>query len=74
MLAFEYNTAKNCVEVYADEEGIKLLIKLLIKRLNALSRKDPGSYIAFGQGDQTKHHRENKLADYRSSAVKAPTS
>ena len=59
-LTVEYNRKKNSVEVYGDKEGLKLLTK----RLNALIQKDANSYIAFGQGQEPKSHRENILADY----------
>lgn len=60
MLTVEFNKQKGSVEVYGDAEGLKLLAK----RIMALVRKDPGSYIAHGQGIEPRHHRENTLADY----------
>jgi len=60
MLTVEYNGRKNCVEVYGDREGLKLLVKRLI----ALLQKDAGSYIARGQGEVVRRHRENRLVDY----------
>lgn len=60
MLTFEINYDKNAVEVYGDQEGLKLLIK----RLSSLIRKDNGSYIAFEPDGRGAHHRRNVLADH----------
>lgn len=65
MLTVEFNKKKGSVEIYGDKEGLKLLVK----RITALIRNDAGSYIAFGQGEDPKHHKENCLVDYYSIFV-----
>jgi len=68
MLTFEYNKQRNSIEIYGDEEGLRLLMK----RINALIRKDEGSYFAYGQGQEGANGKGNILSDYYTIMLFSP--
>lgn len=69
MLTVEYNKGRNAVEVHGDREGLALLAK----RIMALLNKDPGSYVAQGQGQEPKSNKDNILADYYLIFLREPS-
>jgi hypothetical protein len=69
MMTVEFNKNRNAVEIHGDREGLARLAKQIMTLLN----KDPGSYIAQGQGLESKNGKENVLADYYLIFLSPPT-
>lgn len=69
MLTVEVNKSRNAVEIHADRDGIADLVR----KLMALMHKEPGSYVAQGQGTQPKSSAENVLADYYLIFLREPS-